>query len=299
MDRIKLFLVTVVIFCPAGPTAAATVRQWVAAVEQAAMASGVVTSSPSNEAGVRLEEAKTSLTAAGVMEEELEDFVVRYARPDVVALARRSQSRYAGDVGSAVTTVKRIFAFLPGDVKNQPSLNTIVLELEAVETSASMKWDEEVLRRLARKYGPGSAKLNGLETLAAYALQRTPGFGLDSTTGYPGPLEVVASYSASYLTRSDDKMRLVSAAEVGLRRYFFNEAWGSSSGRLAWLRPSYMSFGVALSGASDDPLTSPFQGESRVGPFFSWGDIKMAYLVTGPDKRFLITQQFQVIPWVF
>jgi len=299
MDRIRLLVVVVVIGCDPVTAWAATVRQWVDAVGQAAAAHGVVTSSPRNEAQIRLDEATVTLTSAGVMDEELADFVNRYTRPDAVALARRSQSRYTGDITGAVLTVKRIFAFLPAGAKNEPVLNKIVLELSAAEIAASMQWDAEVLRRLARKYGPGSAKLNGAETLVAYALQRTPGFGLDSKTGYPGPLEVVAAYTASYLTRSDDKMRLVSAAEFGLRRYFFRDSWGTGSGRLAWLRPGFMSLGVAVASASDDPLTSPFQGQARVGPFFGWGDMKIAVLLTGSNRRVLVTQQFQIVPWVF
>lgn len=300
MARVRLLVVVLAVgVCSPGTAWASTVRQWVDAVAQAAAVHGVVTSSPKNEVQIALDDAVVTLTSAGVMDEELVAFVKRYTRPDLVVLARRSQSRFAVDITGAVLTVKRIFQFLPGAAKNEPLLNGIVLELARAENAESMHWDAEVLRRLARKYGPGSAKLNGAETLLAYALQGTRGFGLDSKTGYPGPLEVVAAYTASYLTRSDDKMRLVSAAEFGVRRYFFRESWGTGSGRLAWLRPGFMSLGVAVASGSDDPLTSPFKGQSRIGPFFGWGDMKVAVLLTGSNRRVLVTQQFQIVPWVF
>ena len=294
MDRIRLLLFVVLICGHAATATAATVRQWVMGVAQAAETSGVVP--PGSDARKRLDAAIVTLTDAGVMEEELADFVTKYTRPDLVAIARRSQARFAGDITASVQSVKQVFQLVPG---NDPALTTIVLELEGAETESSMKWDAEVLRRLERKYGPGSAKLNAVEAVFAYGLQGVKGFGLDSRTGYPGPFEFIAAYSAAYLTKAEDKASLLSAAEVGLRHYFFQKSWGSGSGRLAFLKPAFMSFGMAVAGESNDPLTSPFQGKSRYGAFFGWGDMKVAYLFTGTDKKFLFTQQVQIIPWVF
>jgi hypothetical protein len=296
MARVRLLVVwAICIWGPAAPAAAATVGQWVSGVESAAIAARLLP--PAGEAQKALEQAKRTLTEANVLDEEIAGFVWRYASPDVLALARRSQGRFLADVSPAVTTIKQLFSLLPDAAKVEEPLRGIVLELQTAETTASMKWDLEVLRRLERKYGPRSAKLNGLEVLVAYSLQRTPGFGIDSTTGYPGPLEAVLAYSASYLTRSDEKMRLVSVAEIGLRRYIFAQGWGGP-GRLSWLRPGYISGGLAVAGESDDPLTSPTQGASRYGAFFGWGEIKVAYLA-GDNKRLLVTQQVQIIPWVF
>jgi hypothetical protein len=106
------------------------------------------------------------------------------------------------------------------------------------------------------------------------------------------------AYSPSYISRSDDKMRLVGVAEIGLRQYFFASSWGSGSGPTSWLRPRYMSYGVAWAGRSDDPLTPPWKGDSRLGAFLGWGQLKVAWLA-GDDQRVLVTQQFQLIPWVF
>ena len=93
-------------------------------------------------------------------------------------------------------------------------------------------------------------------------------------------------------------MRLTGVAEIGLRHYFFKEGWGTGTGKLAWLRPGFSSFGLAWSGRSDDPLTPPWKGDSRFGAFVGWGQMKIAWL-GGEDNRVLVTQQFQIIPWVF
>jgi hypothetical protein len=301
MDRLRLLVVVLLILAHAPAALAATVRAWVDAIETAAVKEGVLVEAPKNQARMLFDEATITLESAGVLDEQLASFVSRYTRPDPIAIARRSQARFTGDVRGAVKSVKLVWAELSTAAKAEPTLNTIVLELNGAEADSGMQWNQEILRRLARKYGPGSAKLNALETVAAYGLQRVgaKGFGVNATTGYPGPLEVVAAYTATYLTRSDDKTRLVSAAELGLRRYFFRESWGTGSGRLAWLRPSYMSFGVAIAGDSDEPLSSPFSGKQRYGGFLGWGDMKVAYLMMGSNKRLLITQQLQVIPWVF
>jgi hypothetical protein len=297
MDRVRLIVVfwVVCVWGAAAPVVAATVGDWVSQVESAATAAGLL--APGTEVQKAFAEAKQTLTEANVLDEQIGAFVWRYASPDVLALARRRQANFLVDVTPAVTTVKRVFSLLPDSAKTTDPLRSTVGELQTSETTTSMRWDLEVLRRLERKYGPGSAKLNGLEVLIAYSLQRTPGFGIDRATGYPGPLETVLAYSATYLTHSDGEMRLVSVAEFGLRRYIFARGWGGS-GLTSWLRPAYFSGGFAMSGESDDPLTSPFQGQSRYGAFFGWGELKVAFL-GGDNKRLLVTQQVQVIPWVF
>lgn len=296
MARVRLLVVWAVCAWTATVSlSAAKVSDWVSSVESAAAKAGLLT--PGSEVQQEFDRAKRTLTEAKVLDEEISGFVWRYASPDMLALARRSQGRYLADVSDAVTTVKRVFSLLPGPARKDEPLHSVVLELQTAETTRSMRWDLEVLRRLERKYGPRSAKLNGLEVLLAYGLQQTPGFGIDRATGYPGPLEPVLAYSAAYLTRSDEKMRLVSVAEFGLRRYIFAKGWGGG-GVLGMLRPAYISGGFAMTGESDDPLTSPWQGASRYGAFFGWGEIKVAY-VGGENKRLLVTQQFQIIPWVF
>lgn len=295
MARVRLLVVWTAVVCiTASPAAAATVLQWVSAVEASAAAEGVLTPGDERE---QFNSAKATLAEAKVMNEELVVFVNRYARPDLASLARLRQSRFDGDISPAVRVVKQVFTLLSKAARNAEPLRGIALELMRAETDASMTWDRAVLSRMERKYGPQSPKLNGLEVLAAFALQRTPGFRVDPTTHFPGPLEPIIAYTATYLSRSDGKMRIVGVAETGLRRYVFAESWGGSGVR-GWLKPAYISGGLAISGRTDDPLTSPLQGRSRFGAFFGWGELKVAYLF-GDDKRLLVTQQIQIIPLLF
>lgn len=292
----RVVVVALVVWTTAAPAWAAKVSDWVTGVETAATAAGLLT--PGSVAQQAFDEAKRTLTDANVLDEELSAFVASYTRPDLLALAHRNQHRFVTDVSPAVTTVKQLFTLLPLAAQTTEPLRSIALELMKAETTESMQWDFEVLRRLERKYGPGSAKLNGVEVLLSYVLQGTHAFGINRQTGYPGPFEAVLAYSAAYVTRADDDMRLVSVAEIGLRHYMFGKGWGGPGRLAALIRPRYVSAGLALSGESDDPLASPLQGASRYGAFFGWGESKVAYL-GGDNKRLLFTQQVQIIPWLF
>lgn len=150
----------------------------------------------------------------------------------------------------------------------------------------------EKLRRYERKYGPGSPRLNAVEVLLNYGAQWLPGFRPD-VEGWPGALEVVASYVPTYLTLADGKGRAMSVAELGFRRYLWSKGFGSSV-----LKPGYVSLGLAVAGERDGAMTSPLRGKSRVGAFLGWGESKIAY-VGGSENRVMITRQIQLVPWVF
>jgi hypothetical protein len=171
-----------------------------------------------------------------------------FTSPDAVALAHRRQRHYNSDIKTAIDTIKALTnGILPQFCEVPRDLDAAVGELQDAELRTGLTWDLETLRRLERKYGPDSAKLNGLEVLVAYGVQRFPKFGLDAT-GRPGPLEAVLAYAPTYITRSDDQMRLTGVAEIGLRHYFFKEGWGTGH-RQARLAPSgFSSFGLAWSG---------------------------------------------------
>lgn len=296
MARLRLIVVwVIVVWGAAAPSWAAKVSDWVDGVGMAANAAGVLM--PGSEAREVFDKARQTLADANVLNDEITAFVWRYASPDKVALARRSQQKFLADVSPAVQAIKDVYLLLTPATR-PAGLRDIVLELQLAETTISMEWDAEVLRRLERKYGPGSAKLNGAEVLLSYGLQGTRGFGIDRTTGYPGPLEPVFAYSVAYLTHSDDSARVVSVAELGLRSYLFGKQWGGTGRLGALIRPRYISGGLAVSGESDQPLSSPFQGTARYGAFFGWGELKVAYLA-GDNQRLLFTQQIQIIPWVF
>lgn len=299
MVRVRV-LILVCAFSVCGPlvreAAPATIGDMVTAAQEAARNVDLDTRDPA--AADALAGAIETLRSARVLDEDIATFVRHFISPDAVALAHRRQGVYRTDIKTAIDAIKGLAnSILPPLGGVTPALRAHVLELQTAEHTLGLEWDLDTLRRLERKYGPGSAKLNGLEVLGAYGLQRLPAFGVDGN-GRPGPLEAVLAYSPSYITRSGEKMRLAGVAEIGLRHYFFSEAWGTGSGRWAWLRPGYSSYGLAWAGRSDDPMTPPWQGSSRFGAFLGWGQIKVAWL-GGADQRLLVTQQLQLIPWVF
>ncbi|MDP1571290.1 MAG: hypothetical protein Q8L86_14950 [Vicinamibacterales bacterium] len=154
----------------------------------------------------------------------------------------------------------------------------------------------EKLRRYERKFGPGSARLNGAEVLLNYTLQNLPGFGPDAQE-WPGRFEAVAAYSSSYITWADDEARMASVGEFGLRAYFFSESWGRS-GLPGLLRPAFATVGLAVANEREGPLRWPWKGDARVGAFLTWGEVKVAY-VGGTNARLLVSRQFQFLPLVF
>ena len=280
----------------AGDASAATIGDLVAAATRAA--EGVNLSVRNPEAASEVFAAIETLRKANVLDEDITEFFTRFTSPDAVALAHRRQLRYTTDIKPAIDAIKAFNnAVLPSMGGPPAEFETMVAELQDAQMRSRLAFEIETLRLLERKYGPGSAKLNGLEVLAAYGLQRLPVFGVDPS-GRPGPLEAVLAYSPSYITRSSDRMRLTGVAEIGLRQYFFRQAWGTGTGTWAWLRPGYSSYGLAWAGRSDDPLRPPWQGSSRFGAFVGWGQLKVAWL-GGAGQRVLVTQQIQLIPWVF
>ena len=152
------------------------------------------------------------------------------------------------------------------------------------------------LDRYERKFGPGSVQLNALEVGIAYLLQKVQGFRYDPESG-PGPLEVVASYTATYFSYVQGEVQVVAGAELGLRHYNFGDDWGQGGIRGVF-QPGHVSAGVVVAGEKDGPLVAPWSGESRVGWFGAWGDWKVAW-VGGANPRWLLTKQFQILPLTF
>jgi hypothetical protein len=170
------------------------------------------------------------------------------------------------------------------------------------QLARSLQESAEKLRRFEIMYGPGSVRLNMLETGLNYVAQFIPGFGVDARTG-PRPFEIVAAYAPSYFTLNDGDARMVSAAETGIRMYMFGKRSETSTNDVAdklaaVLRPRHVAAGWAFTGPEDVALQNPWKSRSRSGPFISWGDIKVAY-VTGKNARFLVTRQLRFVPLVF
>lgn len=165
------------------------------------------------------------------------------------------------------------------------------------ESTQALAGGERRLANYQRKFGPQSVPLNPLEVGLYYAIfQRVPGFGPSAACG-PGAWEVVASYSPVYATISNRSVATTSVFEGGLRHYLFGPAWGRG-GLRGLLRPAYYSFGVAVSPELNQALASPLKGTERVGGFFAWGDLKLAY-VGGSHPGLLVSRQLQVLRNVF
>lgn len=180
-------------------------------------------------------------------------------------------------------------------IVGEDSTDRLLEPLEAfnfARRSASIAMSLEKLRRYERKYGPGSPRLNGAEVLLNYGAQWLPGFR-PNAEGWPGAMEVVASYVPVYLTMVDGKGRAVAVGELGLRRYIWNKDFGSNV-----FKPAYISLGLAVAGERDGAMAWPLSGTRRFGAFLGWGEMKVAW-VGGSENRVMFTRQMQLIPWVF
>jgi hypothetical protein len=297
MARIALLFACTLCWIAPARVAAQTLEEMVTAAEVSATGAGLAQVNPV--AFRALVEARAALAEANVLGESAAVFATKYTSPGFMALAHRQQDQQRERVGKAIDTLKglanTIFT-VQLKIPAPPLLKQGISLIQDAELDAGFKLDQEVLRRFEIKYGPNSAKLNALETIVSYGLQRLPAFG--AGTSGPGPLEAVLSYSAAYLTYGNDQARIIGVAEFGLRNYIFTKGWGTGTGRTAWLKPRYLSYGVAVAGESDEPMRSPFEGRARVGGFFGWGELKVAFVMRG-DKRLLVTQQLQIIPLVF
>ena len=294
MARVKLTCTVVFFLIVAGVAEAATVRELIAAVRTSANRKA---RGPQCRTAAELATATKTLEDAQVLDEDLTQFASRYAKVDPVGLARRRTARYRPDVAAAINTIKRVKNFLEPLKLASTELVAIVTDLQDADEGHASPGISNRCACSSGMYGPGSAKLNGLEVLAAYLLQGTPAFGINAQ-GRPGPFEAVIAYVPAYFSRSDDKLRLIGVAEIGLRQDIFKNGWGFGTGRFAFIKPGYLLYGAAWAGRSDEPMQPPWEGASQVGAFFGWGSLKVAVL-GGADKRFLITQQFQLVPWVF
>lgn len=290
-----------------------TLKDIVADVRRAEQASDFATVNPANAA--LLDAALTRLDAshaAGFSYSQLAS-VISSRRPSFRAIARWEPDRYDLRVeptffadlimmsGVATNQLADAITQKLGEAETDRLLARIDTLHGAVLATAKAQ-NLEKLRRYEIKYGPNSPRLNAPEVGLNYLAQRMPGFG-PTSDGWPGPLEIVATYSTTELTvvrntNRDLRARVVSASHFGLRKYQFGKGWGNGGGFTGILKPAHIAAGATLMGPTDQVLGSPFRRGRRAGGFVSWGDILVGF-VAGPERRVLLSRNLKVIPYLF
>lgn len=301
--RLIVLVAVVTLWCPAPAFAQepVTLRAIVAAVSEGRVRAGFADAHPSldQELGEHLQ----TLSRSGMLDYTAEELAAAVETPRLSALARVRSGLVTPQVAVALSEIKglrnnelREALEAATSVEEARKILQPVTAFQAAQLDRSLANSAEILRKYERKFGPASARLNGAEVVLNYALQGVAGFG-PNADGEPGPFEAIASYSPTYMTYAAGQARMVSASEFGLRRYIFNERWGTG-GLNGLMRPAFITLGLAVASEEDGALRWPWKGESRLGAFFSWGELKVAY-VHGDDQRLLVSRQFQLVPWVF
>jgi hypothetical protein len=275
-------------------------------------------------ANTRLQRELDLIESSGVTALSVHDFASAKGRPSLLTVGHGNRESFAYGLSAPVDTVglqwssrvvrglavnelmTALTAALTASMGDSARADTAARELLSPATDLqteirleSIEQNLSKLRRYEKKFGPRSPRLNGLETLVNYAAQFLPGFGPDNQ-GWPGPLELIAAYDTAYLTIGGDEAVLVSTVCFGMRYYFFGDGWGKEDGLTGMLRPAYVSGGVLFAAEDDGALRWPWEEgrDPRPGGFLTWGDLKFAY-VGGDESRFMLSREFQAIPWVF
>lgn len=292
---------TTVTASPDTPPAHVTVRDVVTAMDSAARLIHLTTTDA--QANADLAADLTILRNSPAIDWDVNDLAAGLRRPGIMATGKGRKDVYNESLQLTIVRAMREARQITYQII-QPQLLTdagterahaVLAPVRALHDAIleqSKADDLERLRRFGIKYGPGSPHLNVIETLANYALQSFSPFGIEADRS-PGPFEVVASYATHDFTVANSKLAIGSLGTIGLRRYIFTQGWGTSV-----LRPSYIDAGVAIAGERDGVLVNPWQGHSRVGGFFSWGDYRVAW-VGGGRRRVFVSRNLQLVHWVF
>jgi len=184
--------------------------------------------------------------------------------------------------------------------KRFAKVDSAMERFERLDLDRSIGIYDRRLDRYEVKYGPGSARLNLLEVMLNGLVQGTPPFRPNEQG--PSPNELLLGYSTSYGVVVDGEASALSVLEAGWRRYLLDWTRHEAGDWTGLLRPRYWAVGLAVAPEEDGalrwPLERPKDRRMRAGPFFNWGDLKVAYLF-GPEKRFAISRQVQLLPGLF
>lgn len=177
--------------------------------------------------------------------------------------------------------------------------------MEALNTqaiAAVQQSSTEKLRRYEVKFGEASPRLNPVETLLNYGLERVPWLPFAPNASGPSPLEFVANYATGDITPdgkfNESPVHLVSSDNVGLRFYNFGDTTRAGNPIARLLHPPFWAAGVSSFAAVDAPLRSPFGAGRRWGAFINWGSLKVAGTF-GHDWRAIVGTGAQLIPHLF
>ena len=176
-------------------------------------------------------------------------------------------------------------------------------ELETKILRNAQAINTEKLRRYEMKFGPESARLNIVEVVINYLIERPSWSPFAPDENGPSPFELVSSYSTSGLTANrtaDDKVRahLVAGAHAGFRFYRFGEKKSGGNALQKFLAPKYVGAGAFFMGAQDRPLISPFETGHRSGGFLDWGPARAGF-TAGKDWRIVLGVGKQILPYLF
>ncbi len=290
-----------------------TLRDIVADVRRAEQAADFNVADPADAA--LLDPALTRLDAshaAGFSYSQLAA-VIASRRPSFSAVARWEPDQYDVRVEpnflADVVTMRGIANNQLADAitrkLGRPETDRLLVRIDSLHSAilATAKAQNlEKLRRYEIKYGPKSPRLNAPEVGLNYLAQRMPGFG-PTSDGWPGSLEIVATYSTTELTvvrnsNRDLRAHVVSASHFGVRKYQFGGNWGTGGGLSGILKPAHMAAGATLMGPTDQVLGNPLRRGRRLGGFVSWGDILIGF-VAGHERRVLFSRNLKVIPYLF
>src|SRR5262245_26097531 len=152
-------------------------------------------------------------------------------------------------------------------------VDSFISDMAVIVVRAGMNANQTLLTHEAAKYGPGAPQLNLAEVGANYVVQLVPWirrwFLPDPVLG-PSPNEIVLGYRTTDVTVVQSTAghltaRVVSAGQIGLRRYTFTPRCGQGPPHVRVLRPCTWSTGLYVMSAGDVPMSSVWGRGTRFG----------------------------------